>query len=123
MSRNPNHVTISDFYCTNCGKQGISIPRKADQQREAGHLKSLWCPNCRKVVNHVEVRAFGSYSYEDFKEEFELGRFVDGQRVPVADLIKCTKEDCHYNVNGRCWNSTKSFDCGHRPMGGEESNE
>ena len=68
--------TMSDFYCTNCGRQGIPIARKKGQQREQGHLKKLFCIYCGKDTNHVEVKPFGSYTYANFKEEFDLGRFV-----------------------------------------------
>ena len=104
-------VLKSDFYCTCCGKRGIPIARKKGQRREAGHLKKLFCLYCQKEANHVEIRPFGSYGYEEFKEEFELGRFYEGKRIAVADLMTCTKEDCKYNKGGRCWNSNYSYDC------------
>lgn len=120
MQRTDN-FTISDFYCVECGQKGISLPRKPGQQREAGHLKKLWCLNCRKEQNFAEIRQFGSYTYKDFKLEFDLGRFVDGNKVPIADLIGCTKEDCDYNVSGKCWNASHSFECGHRPLKEQEA--
>lgn len=107
-------ITKSEFYCTECGKRGIPIARRAGQQREAGHLKRLYCLHCKKETNHAEIRPFGAYNYEDFKKEFDLGRFVNGQKTPVSELISCTKTDCKYNVDGRCWNSKENYDCGHR---------
>ena len=41
-------ITTSEFYCTKCGKKGIPIARKLGSQREAGHLKRLYCPFCRE---------------------------------------------------------------------------
>ena len=108
-------MTVSDFYCTVCAKKGIPIIRKPSQQREAGHLKKLFCLNCQKETNHVEIRPFGSYTLEDFQEEYELGRFVDGNRIPIAELLSCSKVECKYNKNGKCWNSNYSYDCKHRP--------
>lgn len=110
MSRN---ITTSDFYCTYCGKKGIPLPRKQGQQREPGHLKTLYCLCCGKETNHAEVRGIGSaYTKEDFMLEFALGRFVNGNRIPIAELMPCsTKNNCPYNVNGRCWNATHSHDC------------
>lgn len=107
-------ITKSEFYCTECGKRGIPIARRIGQQREPGHLKKLFCLTCQKETNHAEIRPFGAYDYEDFKEEFELGRFVNGQRVSVAELMSCTKTNCKYNKDGKCWNSKKDYDCGHR---------
>lgn len=75
-------VTISDFYCTQCGQKGIMIPRKVCTQREAGHLKKMYCLHCKKENNFVEIRPFGmEYQYEDFLLEFENGNFgEDGLR-------------------------------------------
>jgi hypothetical protein len=47
--------------------------------------------------------------------EFELGRFVDGKKMPVKDLMSCSKNDCKYNRHGHCWNSNYSYDCPYRP--------
>ncbi len=107
--------TISDFFCTECGRRGLSCGRRVGSQREAGHLKKLYCMYCGKETNHAEVRPYGAYNVEDFEEEFRLGRFVDGQKIPIAELMSCSKRDCEYNKDGRCWNSNHSFDCGHRP--------
>ena len=77
-----NHITISEFYCTQCGQKGIMIPRKANAQREPGHLKNMYCIHCRKENNFVEIRPFGQeYLYEDFLLEFKNGNFnEDGTR-------------------------------------------
>ena len=110
-----NNITISRFFCTQCACEGIPIARKQQKQREAGHLKKLYCINCKKECNHVEIRPFeDGYNYEDFLEEFNLGRFVNGERVSGCDLLQCSKLECKYNRGGRCWNSDESFDCGHR---------
>lgn len=102
----------SRFFCTSCGKEGIPIARFAEQQREPGHLKRLYCLYCKKEVNHVEIRPFGSYLLENFKEEYNLGRFVNGQRTAIKDLTSCKNLECPYNKDGKCWNSNHSFtDC------------
>ena len=75
------NISISEMYCTECGKKGIDIPRKVGKEREAGHLKSLYCINCKKVTNHAEVRPFGKYNKEDFLIEFENGNFKNGERI------------------------------------------
>lgn len=113
MAKN-QRITTSEFYCTCCGKRGIPIARRVGQQREVGHLKRLFCLTCQKETNHAEVRPFGAYNYEDFEEEFRLGRFVDGVKIPTGELMGCSKETCDYNRNGKCWNSNHSFECGHR---------
>lgn len=107
-------TTTSDFYCTKCGHKGIPIARNKGQQREPGHLKTLYCLFCGEEVNHVEVKPFGKYTYEDFLEEFTLGRFVDGKRIPIQDLTICTNKDCVYIKNGRCWNANRTHQCKYR---------
>ena len=114
MSRNQK-TTTSEFYCTKCGRRGIPISRKIGQQREAGHLKKLYCIYCGEEVNHAEVSPFGEYNYENFKSEFELGRFLEeGTRIPISELNSCSNIECKYNINGKCWNSNYSFNCDYR---------
>lgn len=123
MSKNQK-MTTSDFYCTRCGNKGIPVIRKAGKQREGGHLKKLYCMYCKEEVNHAEVRPFGEYNYEDFKLEFDLGRFLkDGTKIPIGELMLCSNTDCKYNINGRCWNSNYSYNCQHRPNKEENCNE
>ena len=124
MENNNKTILTSDFYCTECGRKGIPIARKRGQEREPGHLKKLYCLYCGKETNHAEVRDIGSsYTKENFLEEFVLGRFIDGQKIHVADLMSCTKIDCLYNKHGKCWNSNYSYDCQYRLKKGELNNE
>jgi hypothetical protein len=76
-----NNFTISDFYCTHCGTH-IPLPRKVQKQREAGHLKHIYCPTCREDRQFIEIRPFGSYTLDDFIIELENGNFdEDGNRI------------------------------------------
>lgn len=112
MSTRKGEHTISEFYCVICGKKGIPIMRRPGHQREPGHLKKLFCLYCGKQTNHAEIRPFGSYNKEDFIEEFELGRFVDGKKIPVSELMPCKHHtDCKYNKDGKCWNANNSYKC------------
>lgn len=113
MAKNKVSIT-SEFYCTKCGRRGIPIARKKGQQREPGHLKRLFCLYCQEEVNHAEIRPYGSYNYEDFKEEYELGRYFEGNKIHVMNLMSCSKSDCEYNRHGKCWNSNYSFECPYR---------
>lgn len=106
-------TTQSKFFCVYCGNEGIPIRRKKGQYRQGGHLKKLYCLNCQKETNHAEVREIGGYTKEDFDLEFKLGRFVDGERIPLTNLHDCSCE-CPYNINGKCWNSNKSYSCNQR---------
>ena len=106
--------TQSRFFCTECGNEGIPIQRVKGQRRASGHLKKLYCIYCKKETNHFEVRDIDIEGYEEFKKEFNLGRFVNGNRVEIKDLTSCSNTSCPFNVDGECWNSNYSNDCGHR---------
>ena len=110
----------SHFYCTQCGNEGIPVQRIKGQERKGGHLKKLYCIYCKEEVNHVEIKDNDLYTYEDFREEFELGRFKEGNRENINDLILCDSAECPFNKEGRCWNANKTYDCGHRPIQEEE---
>jgi len=107
-------ITQSRFFCTKCGNEGLPCNRKQSKQREPGHLKKLYCLHCGEEVNHAEIREIGGYTIEDFKREFNLGRFVGGKKKELSQLITCTNTKCPFNVDGRCWNSNYSNKCNHR---------
>lgn len=116
MAKHYNMAPASRFFCTQCGREGISVTRKKGQERKSGHLKKLFCLYCQDEVNHAEIRPHvDTYTYEDFKEEFEKGRFKDGVRSSIDELYGCTKTNCPFNVNGKCWNSNGSAHCPHKP--------
>lgn len=54
---NRKKFTVSKMICTNCGREGIPIPRKTSKARERGHLKELYCYNCKAMHNHREFRS------------------------------------------------------------------
>lgn len=116
------NTTQSRFFCSKCGKEGLPIRRKCGQDREGGHLKKLYCLYCKEETNHAEVREIGGYNEQDFKKEFELGRFVNGNRIPLKELLECSCENCPFNVNGRCWNSNNSYDCKYKIKKGNDEN-
>ena len=103
-----------DFFVHNVGKEGLPIQRKKGQEREAGHLKKLYCIYCKKDINHAEIREIGGYEVKDFQQEYNLGRFVNGNRIAIRDLMECSYEQCEYNINNKCWNSNWTNNCGHR---------
>ena len=76
MSVRGRHFTISNFKCTVCGKEGIPIGRRQSRQREFGHLKKLYCCNCKAEVNFVECNEI-NYTIEDYKKEIQDGVFKD----------------------------------------------
>lgn len=84
-----NKVVQSEFWCTKCGKKGLPVWRKIGQAREDGHLKKLYCFNCKMETNHVECKSITPYSYEDFKLEYEYNNFTEnGQRIYTLKQLK-----------------------------------
>lgn len=84
-------TTIHEFYCTQCGKCGIPVPRKLGSLRECGHLKMLYCIFCGKVTNHAECISGSAYSAKIFEEEFQSGNF-DEEGKRKIDLSQWKKE-------------------------------
>ncbi|MBR3673979.1 MAG: hypothetical protein IKN65_06850 [Clostridia bacterium] len=83
-NKNIRNLSISDFYCTQCGLKGVPILRTAGREREPGHLKKLFCLNCQKECNMVEIKPRGKYTLDDFLLEFEHGNFDEnGNRKKV----------------------------------------
>ena len=72
-------------------------------------------------MNHVEIRDKGQYTEKDFKLEFNLGRFINGERIEIKNLAKCSNKKCKYNLDGNCWNANHSYDCNHRPNRGDKN--
>lgn len=46
---------VSALYCVNCGYV-MFVPRMRDKLRAHGHVKTMWCPHCEKVTDHVEEK-------------------------------------------------------------------
>jgi len=53
---NRRNFTISEVYCKECGAM-TTVPRGKSKQREKGHIKDLWCIQCRSITKHTERRA------------------------------------------------------------------
>ena len=81
MKRPANVILDEEFYCVFCGEKGIPIARNKGAKREPGHLKKLFCLNCKKETNHVECLPWGKYTKEDFFIEFNNNNFTkEGKR-------------------------------------------
>lgn len=82
-------IVLSEFYCTNCGNKGIPIMRKKGAEREAGHLKKIFCLKCQQEWNHVECKPYSKYDYNDFLLEFEYKNFNEqGNRKMAYGELK-----------------------------------
>lgn len=89
-------MTLSDMYCTQCGRKNIPVRRNAGKEREAGHLKNMYCIYCNKETNMVEIRDFGrGYTIIDFELEYTYHNFnEDGSRVmPYKEFLQKIKKE------------------------------
>lgn len=89
-------MTFNEFYCTQCGKRSFDLPRKRGREREPGHLKKIFCNNCCKSTNHVEIKPYAqNYSYDDFVIEYEYGNFdTSGNRIMKYGELKQLINNC-----------------------------
>lgn len=55
MYKRGRNMAMSDLYCSECGCH-MTVPRSYKNTREKGHKKKLWCYQCKKEVNFIEVR-------------------------------------------------------------------
>lgn len=91
----------SVFYCTKCGKRGIDISRDGRRKREAGHLKKLWCLNCRAEINHAEIKPYTKYSLHDFYLEYHYHNFDEqGNRIMAYGLFRDKLYKEGVDING-----------------------
>jgi hypothetical protein len=81
-------ILDNEFYCTCCASKGIPIARKKGKEREAGHLKKLFCLKCKQERNFVECKPFSHYEREDFIFEFENGNFTEegDRKMPYGEF-------------------------------------
>lgn len=47
------YFSISNFHCKECGS---TTPLARYGYREKGHIKDIWCYQCKKITKHLEQR-------------------------------------------------------------------
>lgn len=85
MPKRKNMVN-SDFYCLNCGQCGIPLMRPQSHLHSEGHRKKLYCPNCQKEINHVEIRSFEEK--QQFIKDFNEGKFKEEAQESIDYILK-----------------------------------
>lgn len=68
MKKLNTQTTSSIMVCTVCGQCGIPIRRITGQDRHKGHLKTLWCCNCKKDTRHKEIRSWDLEKHKTLNE-------------------------------------------------------
>lgn len=57
MTMNKNKYSISRFECPDCGSN-MFVPRQKSRKRKNGHVKDLYCPNCKEEKKMIEVKDY-----------------------------------------------------------------
>ena len=99
-------MILNDFYCTQCGNKSVPVWRQKGAEREAGHLKKLFCLTCRKDTNHAECVPNSKYTKEDFWTEYYNNNFdKEGNRVrPYSELRRMINNgEIENAVNYNVW--------------------
>lgn len=56
MTRQKNQIMVqSKFVCQECGAQMV-LYRKRAEQRKLGHVKHMYCPNCKETTAFTEIK-------------------------------------------------------------------
>lgn len=67
----------TDMLCSMCGEIQ-TIRRLIGHQKKEGHIKDLWCPNCKRDRKFIEIRDRDIYYYKLMYKEnrTELEEYV-----------------------------------------------
>jgi hypothetical protein len=76
MKQKQVQMELHQFFCVQCGNEGIPIMRKKSKKKETAHLKKLYCRYCEEEVNHCEISPSSEYQYQDFQNDRLLGKFI-----------------------------------------------
>ena len=77
------------FFCLICGRPGISLPRKKGHRHAAMHRKKLYCPWCKKDVNHIEITT--PEEEKQFKEDF-LNGVYENEAEESLDFVRSARK-------------------------------
>lgn len=48
-------MPVSYMFCERC-RRAVPIQRQPGRLRKRGHVKTMWCPWCKRVTRHRENR-------------------------------------------------------------------
>ena len=75
-----------DFYCVNCGRKALSLPRNRGYRHSTFHRKRLYCVFCKQEVNMVECK--DEFETRDFLDVFEQGYFKEEAKESLSHCMK-----------------------------------
>ena len=85
-----------NFYCINCGKKAMDLPRKTCHKHKKLHRKKLYCPWCKQDINCIEI----SNEEEKIKfiEDFNKGLFKEEALESIKKSNGCDKYEYIHNL-------------------------
>ena len=84
---------LHDFYCLDCGKKNLTIPRGTNKLHKKFHRKKLYCRNCKCFVNHIECR--DDFEVWEFEDNWKNGKYI----LEAANSREfCKEEDKIYDL-------------------------
>ena len=76
---NKKKTVYTNLVCLFCGNISV-IQRKASKLKKDGHLKVFYCPCCKNVFNHYEIRDISKfmlkYDYSDLATVDDTTKYV-----------------------------------------------
>ena len=79
-----NSYNISTLFCTECGFP-MYVPRSAGSCREMNHTKHMFCPNCKGLTAHREVRTVDIiYPQEYYVHKLFMQYNSDGINLTIS---------------------------------------
>lgn len=64
----------TDLVCLECGNV-FTISRRENRLKSSGHIKDLWCPKCKNITKHYEVRDVSKFKW-DSESDDEIKQYV-----------------------------------------------
>lgn len=81
MGKNCRDWVTHDFYCIHCGSKSIPLQRAGNKMKIKNHRKNMYCPRCKRTVNHIECR--DQFEVEEFLEDYKNGVYEDEARAEL----------------------------------------
>lgn len=76
------NFVLTDFICPECTNV-LTLPRKIGREKELYHQKKMWCFNCKKEINHIEL-----HNIDIIEKELEFLCERTEEQENIYQLIK-----------------------------------
>lgn len=84
-----------DLVCLSCGNVNV-IQRKIGNLKKQGHIKTMYCPFCKTINQHYEVRDVSSFIYKYAYSDYNT---LDNNTKKVLDMLMEREDNCDRGEN------------------------